>query len=135
MCRICAKLFRTKKVLYEHERRHEKQAPYLCCNKPFFSKANYTRHRCSNHGEQKKYKCSHCNAMFAIQADLNLHVRNLSMKDFHFKCDVCFALFDTKPKLLDHIGKHLPESVKRHVYVSQCQNSSNFERSKRKKTN
>ena len=114
MCRFCAKLFMNKWVLREHERRHEKQAPYSCCNKPFFSKANYTRHRCHNHGERKKYKCSHCSTMFAIKADLNRHVRNF-VKDYHLKCDVCFAQFDTKSKLLDHIGKHLPESEKRHV--------------------
>ena len=125
MCRICAKLFMNKRVLQEHERQHEKQAPYICCNKPFFSKANYMRHMCSKHGEEKKYRCSKCDATFSIKADLNRHVRN-KMKNYHFKCSVCFAKFESKRKLLDHTGKHLPEKEKRHR-CSVCQKTFRFE--------
>ena len=112
ICPICAKLFKKRKGLYEHERRHEKRAPYLCCNKPFFSKANYTRHRCNIHGEQKKYQCSHCDLRFGIKSDLNQHLR-IVVKNYHVQCDVCFKFFGTEAKLMAHSVKHLPVSVKK----------------------
>ena len=114
LCRICAEQFNNKGLLQNHERRHEKQAPYICCDKPFFSKANYTRHMCHNHGEEKKFRCTKCDASFAIKADLNRHVRQ-EAKDFRYKCGVCFAVFATKTKLVDHAGMHLPEKEKRHT--------------------
>lgn len=45
VCRFCGKVFRSRSGLSDHERSHNKKAPYRCCNKIFFSRANLKRHR------------------------------------------------------------------------------------------
>ena len=47
VCEKCGKQFKSKSGLNDHERRHGEnpRAPYKCCGKVFFSRANLTRHR------------------------------------------------------------------------------------------
>ena len=111
LCRICGKQLARRSSLWEHEKRHRKAAPYVCCGRQYFSKANFKRHRCNQHGEKKDFSCINCGASFPIRADLNRHMRRESGL-FQQVCEICGLSFDSKSKLLDHKGVH--EKVKRH---------------------
>ena len=75
ICRYCGVLLNNPSSLKQHESRHKGKGPYKCCGKPFFSKANLKRHRCSNHGEPKDFKCTTCQKSYPTNTDLQRHIR------------------------------------------------------------
>lgn len=60
-CRFCAKRFKRKDHLVEHERTHTGERPYVCsvCGKSFAKKTNLNTHSRSHH--QQQY-CHHLQA-------------------------------------------------------------------------
>jgi KRAB domain-containing zinc finger protein len=114
ICRDCCLLFNQAASLQQHERRHAgagTSAPYVCCGKGFFSKANLTRHRCAQHNQTKAFVCQHCSKSFALQADLNRHQRR-EQKRLKLNCPLCDFACDSKGIMDDHEDTHM--DIKRH---------------------
>ncbi|KAH3794179.1 hypothetical protein DPMN_147710 [Dreissena polymorpha] len=85
LCRICGKAFRSASGLNDHERKHTGVAPYRCCGRMIYSKANLTRHRCAARKETKEFVCETCGRSFAIMADLRAHMTQ--HQEATLKCD------------------------------------------------
>ncbi|KAG7165440.1 Zinc finger protein 793-like [Homarus americanus] len=63
-CRFCAKRFKRKDHLVEHERTHTGERPYVCsiCGKSFAKKTNLNTHTRSHHQQQQQQYCHHLHA-------------------------------------------------------------------------
>ena len=112
ICRYCGVLLNNPSSLKQHESRHKGEGPYKCCGKPFFSKANLKRHRCSKHGEPKDFKCTTCQKSYPTNTDLQRHIR-AEKKQWSNTCDICDQRFPSKAKLNDHLDRHSGD--KRHT--------------------
>lgn len=114
LCRVCGMAFSNRSSLRQHELKHTKQSPYICCNKHFFSKATLKRHRCHQHGEVCQYVRETCGKGFAIQTDLRRHkAREAGM--LKLNCDVCGFKAECQGTMTDHITMHMgTEESKRH---------------------
>ena len=105
ICSECGKSFNARPSLLQHEKRHKNLAPYVCCGKMFFSKANIERHQCNAHGETKSHVCPTCGKAFAIMADLTRHRRKEDKSDF-LPCSICGYKAPSATYLRDHMSKH-----------------------------
>ena len=105
ICKHCAKELKTMSSLRQHERRHDMSAPYVCCNRNYFSKCNFQRHRCNIHGESKAHVCTTCGKSFATNWDLLRHQKR-EEKKLPFTCNICLYQEESRSKLEDHMHKH-----------------------------
>ena len=116
VCKYCGRVCSSPSTLRQHEQRHKKSGPYSCCDKIFFSKANLRRHECHVHEKTISFLCTQCGASFAVNCDLNRHMRRHT-KNLKYSCDICQAKFETRASLKDHISMH--EDDYKHTY-SEC---------------
>ncbi|XP_069130626.1 zinc finger protein 577-like [Argopecten irradians] len=110
LCSWCGRGFKSKSGYYGHIRTHglNKDAPYKCCGKRFFSLANWNRHRCNRHGEMGKFQCEKCKKRYPSQADLNRHGM-LVHSNPEYQCNICGAKFMIKDRLDQHRDTHTGE--------------------------
>lgn len=108
-CQTCAKTFKWKFTLKQHEFLHTDQAPsVLCevCGKRFSSAGPLKRHLTRKHSDQacanRSLECGECAQVFACRAGLERHVR-VHTGERPFPCDVCGRRFAQKSSLTTHV--------------------------------
>lgn len=74
-CRICSKLYSSKKSLHAHMTRHE-EAKFVCktCDKRVFTKTELRDHE-GTHSDSKPFQCFHCDKQFSFRNTLIRHVQ------------------------------------------------------------
>lgn len=76
LCNICAKRFKTKKGLSQHEITHSAELPFKCvdCPRAFKEKWNYMQHRRIHTGDLP-YPCTVCGLKFRYNVSMKTHRR------------------------------------------------------------
>lgn len=92
-CSICGKICRSTRLLYSHEKTHEK--------KP----------------DKKDFLCDHCGKEFALKIYLYAHMINVHIQEKKYKCDKCPAAYSRIDSYKNHIAQHM--TVKP-IACSQC---------------
>ncbi|XP_060600073.1 zinc finger protein 670-like [Ruditapes philippinarum] len=105
VCSQCGKGFKYKRNLRTHERGHSGTLPFTCCGKGFASSLELESHRCSVHGETKKFVCKTCGRDFARAQTLALHEAREARNEM-CTCDVCGHKAVTKDDLKVHLATH-----------------------------
>lgn len=55
---------------------------------------------------EKPYKCSECEKTFALQGQLNSHIKYKHTKQRDFICNICGRAFTAKHSLEEHLRVH-----------------------------
>lgn len=120
LCTVCAKSYKLKQRLVEHERlEHSGDAKYVCsmCNKKYMRRYLYDAH-VNKHQKTKRFQCSDCKCWYRYKVNLNKHqCRSRDEGPIKsFVCGTCGSKFIDVYQLRDHEkGKHvqtLPYSCK-----------------------
>lgn len=115
-CRLCLKMFNSKKKRKSHERKdHETQGTFSCdmCNYSTTKKYYIVKHK-MRHIKEYTVFCKKCQAGFLSKNELNVH--NVKEHDAQpHACPVCKKMFSNKFNLTTHSKLHLPASR-----VHQC---------------
>ena len=134
LCRVCGAAFKNRSSLRQHELRHAKESPYACCDKLFYSKGTYKRHRCHQHGEACPHTCETCGKGFALATDLRRHKAREDGK-LKLTCDICNFKAESQGTLKDHVSIHFErkddENSKRHqcpLCLKRFRHQSNLSR-------
>lgn len=108
-CKVCKKVFPTKKSLMLHILSHTDKNPYKCdmCSKTFLHSGNLARHRRSHKGE-KPYTCDLCKTNFSRRETLQRHFRTHT-REKPFKCEICNKAFSDSGYLVTHRRTHTGE--------------------------
>jgi uncharacterized Zn-finger protein len=108
-CKVCKKVFPTKKYLMIHILTHTDKNPYKCdmCSKTFLHSGNLARHRRSHKGE-KPYTCDLCKTNFSRRETLQRHFRTHT-REKPFKCEICNKAFSDSGYLVTHRRTHTGE--------------------------
>ncbi|KAH3823833.1 hypothetical protein DPMN_125656 [Dreissena polymorpha] len=107
VCEICANTFKSDRGFKLHDKRHRGTGRFACCEKTFYTKQAFNRHRCSIHGVEKPFPCEQCGKKFSTKDDLNRHVRREAHLDNHnveknFACDMCEKRYRHRSSLSKH---------------------------------
>lgn len=138
-CYYCGKIFGSKWLLQNHERKHTGERPFVCtvCSVAFTQKANLRAHLRTHSGEkafsceycsrrfaakgklqshvmihtgEKPYVCTYCGKSFRQSATLRYHLRTQHLKQKPFECVCCGLRFTRKHFLVTHMAnKHIEE--------------------------
>lgn len=128
MCTVCGKICRSKFTLRIHGYIHTGQTPYKCkyegCEMYFRNPTSRNKHLQKHNA--KRYHCSvdRCTNRYENVSDLRQHKEDVhNIYIFNYKCQNCWALFNRKQSLIDHIQtKHSDMASKmelRHLLVQQ----------------
>jgi hypothetical protein len=105
-CSICGASQKSRKLLYQHEKRHNKSldpAEFHCdvCSKPFNNKSTLKQH-ILNHLTTVEMKCDQCEKVFNSKSAFQSHQRNVHESDNSGTCGVCGKFFKHKTSLIKH---------------------------------
>ncbi|XP_037051231.1 zinc finger protein OZF-like isoform X2 [Bradysia coprophila] len=108
-CNICNKTFPTNYKLTEHMKKHETPAPFKCkmesCAKTFRSKIGLIQHEASHTGDFK-FSCDVCGKGFQIKSYLTIH-KKIHSNIKPYACSICGLEVKAKQALIDHENRHL----------------------------
>jgi uncharacterized Zn-finger protein len=112
-CDQCARQFRQKTTLQQHERTHSDSRPYGCpeCGKSFRQQSHLKQHL-RIHSKEKPYPCEFCKKTFRQLAILNQHLR-IHSGEKPYECPECKKSFRQKAILDQHVRTHLGEKSKK----------------------
>lgn len=114
ICPICAKIFKSKSNLSQHEKTHKILMPneyFYCdlCGNKFKEKTLMMTHIKNRHIKKIRFNCELCDKNYATKFHLSTHmkVNHFHIKDF--KCEYCGKEFGEKKKLVAHVRIHTGE--------------------------
>jgi uncharacterized Zn-finger protein len=112
-CEQCARQFRQKTTLQQHERTHSDTRPYTCleCGKSFRQQSHLKQHL-RIHSQEKPYACEFCEKTFRQRAILNQHLR-IHSGEKPYECPECGKFFRQKAILDQHVRTHMGEKSSR----------------------
>ena len=112
-CEQCARQFRQKTTLQQHERTHSDTRPYVCpeCSKCFRQQGHLKQHL-RIHSQEKPYACEFCEKTFRQRAILNQHLR-IHSGEKPYECPECGKFFRQKAILDQHVRTHMGEKSPR----------------------
>jgi KRAB domain-containing zinc finger protein len=90
-CKICSKKFKSKKLLYYHQKAHE-----------------------------KKFSCNLCKKMFSLEIKLKYHKKNVHYNPGSFECEICGKKFNEKSYLKSHQATHKKNHRKKSLKCQRC---------------
>ena len=117
LCTICGKEFQTHWGMKRHEAGHSNAQQLVCsiCCLTFATKGHYEGHM-NVHLKNKPHICTKCNKGYSYRSALLRHAPDCSgqvevdvHKNVQYNCETCFATFNRKDTLRDHIGRHTGE--------------------------
>lgn len=131
-CQLCDGAYKQRSALLSHIKQvHEKIRNYQCavCHKYFYKRSHWESH-CHIHGDERAFKCEHCDKAFKRKRTLRDHIRNVHEKTFYFRrkwkshcrihgdkrefeCGHCDKAFKQKGGLHNHIKK-VHEKIRNH---------------------
>lgn len=105
ICKVCKKIFKTKKALWDHSIYHNLQFKCEQCDKAFAKKSLLNRHF-RTHSEERPFECEMCEKSFKTTDSLTVHLRcHSGVKTW--KCDYCPKMFPTNYSRQVHHQRHL----------------------------
>nr|AFP48372.1 ovo [Schmidtea mediterranea] len=121
-CKICNKVFPSKKHMQRHIRSHGVNFDWLCkyCFKPFIDSYDLKRHTRVHTGVQP-YKCQSCTRKFSQRCSLESHqvkIHGVALNYLYkerrnklYPCEICSYSTSCKATWLSHIIQEHPNSL------------------------
>lgn len=134
-CQICSKTFKTKQLLKNHEKTHNKQFQCSACSKKFPSQSRLNTHRKENHENPRSFGCEECGKKFNRKGNLKKHQEiHAWHRPKPFKCQKCDYSTDMKDHLEAHGKVHRRREAKYAAMKNpvECKKCGKFSRSKGK---
>jgi len=105
ICKICNKILKSKKRIYEHMKRVHSNITILCpdCNKQFSNKWYLHRHRYRIHSNNKSVMCLQCKKYFSNDRYLQYH-KNHVHTTASLICEHCGKMFTHTKYLRRHVS-------------------------------
>lgn len=106
-CSICDKHFKSIQHLKSHMISHSDEKLYQCnqCNKTYKYRNSLFAHRAIHY--RKMVMCHECGKLYASNAILNTHIREVHKRLKNFICEYCDEAFVKRSRLKDHLyAKH-----------------------------
>lgn len=109
-CSSCETMFRAKRSLVVHMRRHTGERPFNChlCPSAFMSRQGLQGHL-QRHSNARPWKCDVCSKGYLKKHFLNVHKRLQHHGEGLFKCDLCPQVFVVSTSLQVHRRSHVEE--------------------------
>ncbi|XP_055607668.1 zinc finger protein 718-like [Uranotaenia lowii] len=106
-CDQCGLLFKSKKLLNQHQESHVLERNYTCdtCDFAFKTHQHLRRHVTSVHLEVR-YNCDLCEASYKRKDKLKMHMEKAHSIQSYFICDICVRSFKTSEALTEHKDHH-----------------------------
>ena len=113
ICDLCGKILSDKPTLQLHRKNHMGIKTKVCsfCGKTFMRSCHLQSHIAHVHKKERPYRCTECDAAFALNYELNRHMQKHSETP-NFTCTECGVSFYERIKLNHHIKtKHKSRNV------------------------
>jgi RNase P subunit RPR2 len=114
-CGVCAESFDTLAQKNNHESKvHNKDKRVKCsfCSETF---ANYIlrkkHHNVAHSVEIPEFNCPECGKVFHIMSKMQVHLKEVHIREKNFSCTVCDQRFFSKTLVQKHMVKHFGERV------------------------
>ncbi|XP_075560461.1 uncharacterized protein LOC142592736 isoform X2 [Dermacentor variabilis] len=120
-CPWCETMFRAKRSLVVHMRRHTGERPFKChlCPTAFMSQQGLKGHLL-RHSNARPWKCDICSKGYIKKHFLNVHKRLQHQGAGLFKCDLCPQVFVVSASLQVHRRAHDEDKPSQcHVCLAQ----------------
>lgn len=107
VCPVCGIKKFTQPELKFHMNKHTKEKVWKCdiCDREFCSKLSYARHKAVIHEGIKKFKCTYCDRVYALDYQRRNHER-FHRNERPFVCQICGKSYTLNGHLKTHLEWH-----------------------------
>lgn len=115
ICPICAKMFKNRTLLTQHEKIHRVLKPsdyWYCdlCGNKFKEKTLMRVHIQNRHVRRIRFQCSQCEKNYTTKFHLDTHIKIIHDNIKDFQCEYCEKSFGNKKNLVSHTRVHTGET-------------------------
>ena len=104
-CTYCQKLFKTRRLLNLHCKRHVQNHRCIICSIATNSLWELRRHVNTVHMKSRSHSCNECGRTFSQKSDLNRHLAKHFTDEAH-KCEFCDKKYRWEKQLQQHMKIH-----------------------------